>query len=119
MTTRSRTLIAVAVLMALGTQLDAQSLASRVAAAGSGAVTFHFTARPGVCGDGETHVRIGRSYHGSFTVGRPMEPCIAGPVQVRLSLREGNVVDVREYVGPLRARRARDLGAVPAAEAAG
>lgn len=96
-----------------------QSLASRIAAAGVETMTFHFAARPGVCGDGESFIRTGRSsYHGSFSSGRPMEPCILGPVQVRLTLDAGAVTRVQTWVGPLRHRAARDLGAVPAAEAA-
>src|SRR5687767_8948322 len=118
MTRKTSAIIVVAALLASGAPLEAQSLAARVAAARSEAVTFHVTPRPGVCGDGEAFVRIGRSYHGSFTVGRPMEPCIAGPAQVRLTLRDGAVEDVRHYVGPLRSRNARDLGADSAAEAA-
>ncbi|HEU4994183.1 MAG TPA: hypothetical protein VFT29_05160 [Gemmatimonadaceae bacterium] len=99
--------------------MEAQSLAERVAAVGTGAVTFHFTGRPGVCGDGEHFIRTGRSsYHGSFRTGRPMEPCIFGPVQVRLNLEDGNVFRVQSWVGPLRSREASDLGAVPAPEAA-
>jgi hypothetical protein len=119
---RARSLIAgsVALLLVAAAQLPAQSLAARVAAAGSEAVTFHFASRPGVCGDGEHFIRTGRSsYHGSFTTNRRMEPCIPGPVQVRLTLQDGAVDRVETYVGPLRARDARDLGAVPAAEAAG
>lgn len=47
-----------------------------------------------------------------------MEPCIFGPVQVRLRLDNGTVTGVQTWVGPLRQRQARDLGAVPAPEAA-
>src|SRR5688500_7542803 len=115
---RSLTAIAAALMMVGGARADGQSLAARVAAARNGAVTFHFTPRPGVCGDGESFSRTGRSsFHGSFTVGRRMEPCIAGPVHVRLTLRDGAVAEVNSYVGPLRGRNARDLGAVPAPEA--
>lgn len=100
--------------------LRAQSLAARVAAAGDDAVTFHFAARPGVCGDGERFIRTGRhSYHGSFSGGDyDMSPCIEGPVQVRLALEHGEVRRVQAWVGPLRDRNARDLGVVPAPEAA-
>jgi hypothetical protein len=99
--------------------VHAQTLAQRVAAADSGAVTFHFTARPGVCGDGEHFIRTGRSsYHGSYKSDRSMEPCVFGPVQVRLSVENGAVHGVRTWVGPLRSRNARDLGAVAAPEAA-
>ena len=99
--------------------LQAQSLASRVAAVDDGAVTFHYAARPGVCGDGETFVRTGpHSYHGSWSSNRPMEPCIFGPVQVRLTLADGVVQRVESWVGPPRSRNARDLGTVSAPEAA-
>lgn len=43
---------------------------------------------------------------------------MVGPVQVRLSLSDGVVSDVRAYVGQLLERNARDVGAVPATEAA-
>src|SRR5918999_2279849 len=108
-----------AIALAFAVPLQAQSLADRIQAMGDGPVAFHFAARPGVCGDGEHFIRTGRSsYHGSFSSGRPMEPCIAGPVQVRLTLQDGAVNRVQFWVGPLRPREARDLGAVSASEAA-
>ena len=101
------------------TTLRAQSLATRIAAVGNGAVVFHFAARAGVCGDGEHFIRTGRSsYHGSFSSGRSMEPCEPGPVQVRLTLDNGVVTGVRSWVGRPRQREGRDLGAVSAPEAA-
>jgi HEAT repeat protein len=104
---------------AMAAPLQAQSLASRVAAVEDGAVTFHYAPRPGICGDGESFVRTGRSsYHGSFSTNRKMEPCIFGPVQVRLRLNDGAVDHVEAWVGPLRSRDARDLGEVAAPEAA-
>ena len=97
----------------------AQSLADRVSSTGDGIVSFHYTARPGVCGDGEHFIRTGRSsYHGSFSNGYPAAPCIVGPVQVRLTVSDGAVTRVQQWVGPLRAREARDLGVVSAPEAA-
>jgi HEAT repeat protein len=112
-------LLPVAVLLIV-TPLEAQSLASRVAGVDDGAVTFHYAARPGVCGDGDTFVRTGpRTYHGSWSSNRPMEPCIFGPVQVRLTVEKGAVQRVESWVGPLRSRGARDLGEVSAPEAAG
>ena len=106
-------------LLGLAAPLGAQPLANRVAAEENGAVVFHFAPRPGVCGDGEHFIRTGRStYQGSFSSGRPMEPCIFGPVQVRLTLENGAVDRVQYWVGPLRAREARELGAVSAPEAA-
>jgi hypothetical protein len=106
-------------LIGVAVPLQAQPLANRIAAVGSGPLTFHFAARPGVCGDGEGFIRTGRSsFHGSFRTGRPMEPCIFGPVQVRLTLENGVVDRVQYWVGPARSRDARDLGAVSAPEAA-
>ena len=82
-------------------------------------MSFYFTSRPGVCGDGEHFIRTGRhTFHGSFRDGQEMEPCIEGPVQVRLTLVGGDVTQLRYWVGPLRSRNARDLGDVPAPEAA-
>ncbi|MGQ0714568.1 MAG: HEAT repeat domain-containing protein [Gemmatimonadaceae bacterium] len=101
------------------TPLQAQSLASRVAAVDHGAVTFHYAARAGVCGDGESFVRTGpRTFHGSWASNRRMEPCIFGPAQVRLTIEDGAVQRVESWVGPLRSRGARDLGEVSAPEAA-
>lgn len=114
----TRKWLVIATLLIAG-PLQAQSLASRVAAVEDGAVTFHYAARPGVCGDGEHFIRTGRSsYHGSWSSKRAMEPCIFGPVQVRLTLEDGAVHRVETWVGPLRSRDARDLGEVSAAEAA-
>lgn len=110
---------AIAALLPAAGSLEAQPLASRIASAGDGAVTFQFTPRPGVCGDGVHFIRTGRSsYHGSFHSGRPMEPCVAGPVQVRLTRVDGAVTRVQTWVGPARDRQARDLGAVSAPDAA-
>ncbi|HJU69683.1 MAG TPA: HEAT repeat domain-containing protein [Gemmatimonadaceae bacterium] len=105
-------------ILAIAAPLQAQSLASRIAAE-DGAVTFHYAPRPGICGDGETFIRTGRSsYHGSFSTKRAMEPCIFGPAQVRLTVEDGTVHRIETFVGPLRSRRARDLGEVSAPEAA-
>src|SRR5687767_5596312 len=110
---------AVAATIVFAAPLQAQSLASRIAAVEDGAVTFHYAARPGVCGDGESFIRTGpSSYHGSFSTKRRMEPCIFGPLQVRLRLNDGAVDHVEAWVGPLRSRDARDLGEVSAPEAA-
>jgi HEAT repeat protein len=100
------------------TPAQSQSLTERVNAARDGAVTFHYTPRAGVCGDGERYMRIGRSYHGSFSTNMDRERCEAGPVQVQLSLNDGEVTRVQAWAGRLRRRDARDLGAVPAPEAA-
>lgn len=106
-------------IMTFAAPVQAQSLSSRIAEVEDGAVTFNYAPRPGVCGDGMSFIRTGQSsYHGSFSSKRPMEPCIMGPVQVRLTLEDGAVHRVETWVGPPRSREARDLGQVSAPEAA-
>ena len=119
MTIRARYLVECGVLALLAAPVEAQSLADRVSAVREGAVTFHYTARPGVCGDGEHFVRTSRgSYHGTFNQHYLNAPCEDGPVQVRLTVSDGAVTRVKFWVGALRERGARDLGAVAAPEAA-
>ncbi|MEP6733544.1 MAG: HEAT repeat domain-containing protein [bacterium] len=99
--------------------LDAQQIADRVSAIGAGKAVFHFTSRPGVCGDGDRFMRVGRhSYMGSYSSDTDMMPCVLGPVQVRLTVREGNVERVEAWAGALRTHDGTDLGAVAAPEAA-
>lgn len=112
-------LVGLSLLVGASQPLMAQTLPSRVAAAGTGAVSFHFAPRRGVCGDGEHFIRTGEhSYHGSFSQGRAMEPCVEGPVQVKLTVENGVVHRLQYWVGPLRSRDARELGVVAAPEAA-
>lgn len=96
----------------------AQSVASRVEAVGTGAVNFHFTGRPGICGDGMRFMRIGSSFQGSFSSDMRSTPCVIGPVQVRLTLEQGSVTRIETWVGAVRPRDGRDLGKVPAKESA-
>ena len=96
--------------------LHAQSLASRIAAAHDSAVTFHFAARRGVCGDGRHFMRMGASYRGAWSNGSRSTPCDTGPVQVRLTMRDGDVTRVETWVGTLRTHDARDLGQVSAVD---
>jgi hypothetical protein len=111
----SRLLVAAALLAA--SSAEAQSLAERISAAGDGPVTFEFASRPEICGDGERSIRIGsRSYMGEMR--SVQQPCVHGPVQVRLTLRDGGAERVESWVGAPRPREGRVLGAVPAAEAA-
>jgi hypothetical protein len=102
----------------------AQSLGQRVRAVGTGLADLHFTARPGVCGDGRESFSFGNRMHfgtwyGSSSSG--MTPaCIAGPARVRLRVERGTITSVRASVGPPPSRDegATDLGAVPSPEAA-
>lgn len=96
----------------------AQSLGARIAAAGDAPVTFEYTPRAGVCGDGDQLVRLGDGSYMRNSPANPMVECTPGPVQVRLTTRDGVAERAQLWVGPVRDRNARDLGAVPAAEAA-
>lgn len=101
---------------------QAQALAQRVRAVGTGMVELHYTARPGVCGDGRRFFSMGgNTYFGQWSSGdRPMTNCQPGPARVRMRVDRGSVTSVRLAVGPAVARDepATDLGAVPSAEAA-
>jgi hypothetical protein len=94
-----------------------QRLADRVGSARDGIVSFSFAARDGVCGDGDQFMKIGGSSFGAWS-GTRSAPCVFGPVQVSLTLHDGDVERIQTRVGPPRARGEMDLGAVPAAEAA-
>ena len=99
--------------------LSAQPLPDRVSSASDGMVNFHFAARPGVCGDGIRFLRMGRSeFHGTYSAEAWSAPCSLGPVQVRLTVRGGNVDRVETWAGTLRLREGQDLGAVSSPEAA-
>jgi len=116
-----RAFVRVSVLAAMSTAapLSAQQLAQRVAAIGDGMANFYFTGRPGVCGDGLRFMRVGRhSYMGSYSDNMRFEQCVAGPVQVRVTVRNGTVERVETWAGTLRRRDGQDLGSIPATEAA-
>jgi hypothetical protein len=105
-------------LIAIAPAIHAQSLASRVSAVGNGAVNFHFAARAGVCGDGRNFMRIGHSFHGNWSSDFRSAPCDAGPVQVRLTVHDGDVERVETWAGTMRAREGKDLGEVSSRESA-
>lgn len=106
------------VLLLAAQSAHAQSLAERVSAVGTGDVTFRFTPRAGVCGDGQNFMKIGRSYQESYSRDYDQRRCEPGPVQVQLTLRDGQVDRVQTWVGRPRTREARDLGVVAAPDAA-
>ncbi|MDB4882555.1 MAG: lyase domain protein repeat-containing protein [Gemmatimonadetes bacterium] len=122
----SRTTLFAVVTLALGAPaVRAQSLAQRVRDARDGTVELRYAARAGVCGDGSHSWSIGRSSHtddGIVVNGmRSMQPCLPGPVRVRLQTERGVVRIARLDVGPAPARpndRVTDLGTVSASAAA-
>ena len=97
-----------AALLALGAltgppTLVAQSLASRIAAAGDGEVRMEFATRPGVCGDAKDVVALNRTLyiypsmesHGTWSGVR----CQPGRARVAVITTAGQVERVRTYVG--------------------
>jgi hypothetical protein len=110
--------------------LRAQRLADRVAAVREGTVTFTYASRPEVCGDGRSIIvrQLGTegvtiySPEGMSSLDSwsgPGPTCIHGPVRVRLSLRNGQVVALRPSVGWTGgAGGGKDLGAVAGQPAA-
>lgn len=105
----------------------AQSLADRVASGNDGSVQFSFSARPGVCGNGRSFVSIGsNTYIGSYSMndGVARESCSAGPVRVIVNRAGSMITSVESFVGVAdgaalpTAPAARDLGRVPARQAA-
>lgn len=93
---------------------EAQGLAARVSAVGTGTVRLSFAARPGVCGDGGHNIRVGSSND------EWEEACGPQLVRVALQVHQRRVSRVRAYVGG-RWRSgvsSTDLGAVRPQEAA-
>ena len=105
----------------------AQSIAGRVARVSNGTVRMTFAARPGICGSGNSIMHSngrGRTTWGDNDVSRDVEwesDCSLGPARIVLDRRDGELTDLRFYVGG-RWRPAGsdvvDLGTVPAREAA-
>lgn len=111
-----------AIAIALTSPAHAQDIAQRVSAARNGSVELHFASRPGVCGNGDEGISVGRTMHMGRYDANGAAYCEPGPVRVRLRVEDGAVRDIRSSVGQLRQRanaeRTTDLGAVPAATAA-
>ena len=121
------TAVVLAALAGVAEVAPAQSIASRVARVSNGTVRMSFTAKPGICGSGSTIWRDGgrhRNSWGNWNTSPDIEwdiECTMGPARVVLDRRDGELTDLRFYVGG-RWRPAGsdvvDLGTVPAREAA-
>lgn len=108
-----------------GFSAGAQSLERQLAAQADGPAQFHFAARAGVCGNGRSFLRTDDdSWYGSWSSSSDGatrgEVCERGPVRVVVTRAGRDVVKVQAYAGPLASDpdSGRDLGVVPAAEAA-
>jgi len=106
----------------------AQSIASRVARVSNGTIRMSYTVKPGICGSGNSiwhnggrgRTTWGYNWNNSRDVEYDID-CSTGPARVVLDRRNGEITDLRFYVGG-RWRPAGgdvvDLGMVPAREAA-
>lgn len=113
---------AAAIVLAIATPACGQTttVERRVNAAPPGNVSFHFASRDGVCGDGQTYIRVdGSSWYGSINNAVRSMPCQMGPVRVVL-VRDGrDLIRIQTYAGPLaKDADVSDLGVMPAGEAA-
>lgn len=123
MTRLSHLSMAAATALAIASTARAQDIAQRVSAVRNGVVELHFASRPRVCGNGDEGISVGRSMHMGRYDADDASSCEPGPVRVRLRVEDGAVRDIRTSVGRPAQRasgeRTTDLGAVPAAAAAG
>lgn len=93
-----------ALLVLLATPAGAQGLATKIAGAANGEVRMSFAARPDVCGDGVSNIRVGKRHriqtddddvvfdNGDCT-------CRDGPVRVTFRISDHRVTRVRTWVG--------------------
>lgn len=112
---------ALAALLVLAIPVGAQTtLADRVAAVRDGELQFEFAAREGACGNGISYVRVNDDViNGDWSDSRETE-CVAGPVRIVLRKEAGEIVSLRDYVGPVRTVSGRtELGEVSPEEGAG
>jgi hypothetical protein len=105
---------------------EAQTLASRVTAVGTGTVRLSFASQEGVCGNGRNNISVRRAdgrmtRHGEFSGSSRDEwedECEAGPVRLAVDVSRGQVTAMRSYVGGRwRGTADLDLGDVPALDA--
>ncbi|MBK9549385.1 MAG: hypothetical protein IPO52_09855 [Gemmatimonadetes bacterium] len=108
-------------LTAAATPLAGQTLDRRVAGAPDGNVQFHFAARPGVCGNGTTLLRVDDGGGYFYSSGNDMnrDQCAAGPVRVVVARIGKEIVKIETHAGPLtpEAGDGTNLGAVGSGEA--
>ena len=122
------TAVVLAALAGAASVAPAQSIASKVARVSNGSVRMSFTAKPGICGSGNSiwhsNGRGRTTWGDNWNSSRDVEwetDCSMGPARVVLDRHNGELTDLRFYVGG-RWRPAAsdvvDLGTVPAGEAA-
>jgi hypothetical protein len=122
------TAVVLAALAGASDVASAQSIASRVARVSNGTIRMTFAAKAGTCGSGNSirysNGRGRMTWGDDWNTSRDVEwesDCNFGPARIVLDRRDGELADLRFYVGG-RWRPAGsdvvDLGIVPAREAA-
>src|SRR5437763_6734737 len=120
--------VALAALAVTAGAAPGQSIASRVARVSNGTVRMSFKVKPGVCGSGNSiwhaggrgRTTWGDNWNNSRDVEYDIE-CSTGPARLVLDRRNGEISDLRFYVGGQwrpAGSDVVDLGMVPAREAA-
>jgi len=129
MTQMGRTIgVVLAALAVAATVAPAQSIASRVARVSNGTVRMSFKVKPGICGSGNSIWHSGgggrTTWGDNWRSSRDVEydiDCSTGPARLVLDRRDGEITDVRFYVGGQwrpASSDVVDLGTVPARDAA-
>src|SRR5437868_4394338 len=106
----------------------AQSIASKVARVSNGTVRMSFKVRPGICGSGNSMWYVGgrgrTTWGENWNNSRDVEydiDCSTGPARLVLDRRDGEITDVRFYIGGQwrpASSDVVDLGTVAARDAA-
>lgn len=100
------TAVVLAALAGVAMVAPAQSIASRVARVSNGTVRMTFAAKPGICGSGNSirhsNGRGRTTWGDNWNTSRDVEwenDCSLGPARVVLDRRNGELTDLRFYVG--------------------
>lgn len=110
------TIVAAALVFTSAVTASAQDIGARVKQVRNGTVRLTFASQPGICGDGETFISthgwsdrnggrtIFRDSRGSYSIttgssDRNWRNCEEGPLRVALEVDNGEVIDVKTYVG--------------------
>lgn len=128
MTQMARTIGVVLAALAVAAAAPAQSIASRVARVSNGTVRMSFRVKPGICGSGNSIWHVGgrgrTTWGDNWRSSRDVEydiDCSTGPARLVVDRHDGEITDVRFYIGGQwrpAGSDVVDLGMVPAREAA-
>src|ERR1700682_867817 len=100
------TAVLLAALAGAASVASGQSIASRVGRVSNGTVRMTFAARPGICGSGNSiwhsNGRDRTTWGNNWNSSRDVEwesDCSLGPARIVLDRRNGELADLRFYVG--------------------